>query len=72
MAGRGVSLCVLPQQLTALQINEVQAGTSGAGYRLEFSVGRILVFIVEGVLNAEVGIRTVENERVSHSRIAAV
>jgi hypothetical protein len=40
----------------------MQSGTSWTGSRFVFGVGRILVFIVEGVLNAHMGIRTGENE----------
>jgi len=60
------SLCVPAQQLAALQINEVEPGTGGTGYRFELRVGRILILIVEGMLNVEVGIRASENKR-SHS-----
>jgi hypothetical protein len=60
------SLCVSAQQLAALQINEVEPGTGGTGYRFELRVGRILILIVEGMLNVEVGIRASENKR-SHS-----
>ena len=51
------SLCVLTQQLAALQINEVEPGASGTGYRFVLCVGRLLVLIVERMLNVEVGIR---------------
>jgi hypothetical protein len=47
------------------------AGASRAGYRLVLGIRRILVVIVEGMLNAQVGIWTGENER-SHPRFAAV
>ena len=59
-------LCVPAQQLAALQINQVEPGTGGTGYRFVLRVGRILVLIVEGMLNVEVGIRASENKR-SHS-----
>jgi len=41
----------------------MQSSTSGTGYRFVFGVGRILIVIVEGMLNAHVGIRAGENER---------
>jgi hypothetical protein len=40
----------------------MQPGTSWTGSCFVFGVGRILVFIVEAVLNAHIGIRTGENE----------
>ena len=51
-----------------LQIDEMQPSACRAGYRLVFGVGRILVLIVEGVLNVQVGIRAGENERSHCSR----
>jgi hypothetical protein len=52
----------LSQQLAGFQIDEMHPGASGADYHFVFSVGRVLVVIVKGVLNAQIGIRTDEDE----------
>ena len=41
----------------------MQPRSSGTRYRVVLRVGRILVVMVEGVLNLQVGIRAGENER---------
>jgi hypothetical protein len=40
----------------------MHTGACRTGYRLVFGVGRTLVLTIEGVLNAQVGIRTDEDE----------
>jgi hypothetical protein len=40
----------------------MQSGASRTGYRLVFGIGRILIDVIEGVLNVQACFRTGENE----------